>query len=372
MKLLSFELKKIIFDKKFLYLTLILIAGVVVLFMKNVLFESYVEKEQVQEVESYITTSKSNERMLENTLETNPENEEELQHLLAVNTEMLGTLYELRDLLSADDWQSKLELENTFLTATEEYKESGGDYPLTINEIEKRIALNQKLLKENIEPEHDSFSTALPNFLKIVMSLLLNLGAIVMIILFTGDVMSSEYEQRSINLLFTQPLNKIHIVTGKLVSAILILIVLIFVVFASAVLAGGIFGKTGTFDYPVLTEINNEIIFITIQDYLIKGLTIIGIVVLFITTLSLLFSLFFKHTLSTIAALSIALLGGYVLTYLPWNGLFWLNPFQYVLAENAILYQNNRVWYQGITVSVIVAIACYFFSLYKIKSSKLD
>src|SRR5699024_4772037 len=117
-----------------------------------------------------------------------------LKNLKAINNEMLDTLYEWEGIAASDDWQTKLQLENSFLAIVSEYRDAGGDHPVSFAEIEQKIVLNQKLLDENIKPEHDAFSTALPNFLKIVVDLFVNLGAIVMIILFIGDLMASEYE----------------------------------------------------------------------------------------------------------------------------------------------------------------------------------
>ena len=371
MKLLSFELKKIILDKRFLYLTIILIAGVVILFMRNIIFESYIEKEESQKIETYIAASQANNRMLQNTLDAGSDDEERLKHLLSVNSQMLEVLYQSREILQTEDWQTKLQLENEFLSYVTEYKNAEGDYPLTIGEIDQIIALNQKLLQENIKPEHKTFSQAMPNFLKVVVSLLINLGAIVIILLFVGDILSSEYEQHSIGLLLTQPLNRLSIITSKLISSILIYAILIYTAFAIAILVGLTFGMEGTFNYPILIEKSNEFQFISIQDYINQSLIIICVFGLALISLTLLISLLLKHTLATFFVLLGILLTGYVITFIPWNALFWVNPFQYVLAEDMILNQNDKVWYQGIPATILLAFVCLVISLRKIKTSKL-
>src|SRR5690625_3364156 len=371
MRLLLFELKKVIFDKKFLYLILILIAGIVALFMRNVIFQSYIEKEALEEVESYVSTSQSNARLHRDSLKSDPDNEE-LQTLESINLDMLDTLSELRDIIETDDCQMELRLKNDFFVNTANYKNKEGDHPLTFEEIEQAIALNEKLLEENIKPEHDTFSKALPNFLKIVMDVFINFGAIIMIILFIGDVFSSEYENRSVNLLFTQPLNKTHLVTSKFISSIFIYIFLTLSVIIATTMVGLLFGSDGTFEYPILIEINDGYEFMTIREYISQGIIMASAIVLMTISLSMLLGILFKHTLTTLLVLLGILLGGYVMILIPWDPIFWINPFQYVFAQEMIINQVNSVWYQGIPAALLVTIVCYLMSLHQIKTSKMD
>lgn len=370
MKLLSFELKKIIFNKRFFYLILIMVAGIVVLFVRNIMFESYVEKEAVGEVTSFIESSQANKRILNNSLEQDPDNKE-FKNLQAINDRMLPALYEWENAVSSDDWQSKIKLENAFLAIVEEYRNAGGDHPISFSEIEQTTALNQKLLNENIKPEHDAFSTALPNFLKVVVDLFINLGAIIIVILFFGDLMSSEYEHHSIHLLLTQPLNKIHIVTTKFIVTLIGYAFLLCLLLATAGVAGVIFGEKGTFAYPVLIEKNNALQFITIQEYIVQGIIITSVIILVVVALALLLGLLFKHTLATVLVLAGLLLASYMMTFIAWDPLYWINPFQYVLAQKMILEQDGKVWYQGIPAAVLLAVMCYIISIRKIKTSKI-
>ncbi|WP_072890807.1 hypothetical protein [Ornithinibacillus halophilus] len=62
---------------------------------------------------------------------------------------------------------------------------------------------------------------------------------------------------------------------------------------------------------------------------------------------------------------------GFVLTFIPWDGLFWINPFQYVLAERTIVNQNDSIWYQGIPASILFMIGCLIISMQTIKSSRI-
>ncbi|MUK89362.1 ABC transporter permease subunit [Ornithinibacillus sp. L9] len=372
MKLLPFELKKMLFSKKLFYLMLLLVAGVVLLFLRNVIFESYVEKEERQRIESLVQASQSNFRMHQQTLAQDPENEE-VQKLQQINAPLLDRLYELRMLVTTEDWQYKLTVENDALEYIKEYKEEGGDFPLTYKEIDHQFALHEKLLEEDVRPEHDTYSKTLPNFMKMVINLLVNFGTIIIILLLVGDIMSSEFENRSIQLLFMQPLQRTHILTSKFWTSIVSYLVTVGLILGTVMIVGLIFGEKGTFDYPMVMEKNNVITFMTVWEYMILALVVASVTVFLIISLALLYSLFFKHTLSTLFVLLATLLAGYALTtFISWETFAWFNPFQYLRPQDMIMYQNDRVWYQGIPVILLMTIICYVIARQKIKSSKVD
>lgn len=349
---------------------LLIIVGVAALFLRNITFEAYVEKEERETIESQIRASQSNSRMHSITLEADPDNEE-VKKLRKITSSMISNLYELRTLNSGEDWKSKLTLQNIILDETTEYKDEGGDHPLTYTEINQMLAMNQKLLDENIKPEHETYSTALPNFVKQIVVLYINFGAIIIMLLVIGEIMSSEFENHSINLLFTQPLKRTRIIVSKFWSSVILYIFTTGVILGAASIVGLVFGKKGTFSYPVLIEKNNVIEFITVSEFMIQGLMVVSATMVMVFALYLVYSLLFKHTLSTLFALLGTLLGGYALmAFISWGPVAWINPFQYLLPSETILIQNNTDWYQGIPIVLLLAIVFYLIALQKIKSIK--
>ena len=346
--------------------------GVVFLFLRNVTFQTYIEKEEQQQIESQIKVSKVKSSMHQMVLEKEPDNEKE-EELLMLIRPILSNLYELAPILSTDDWRSKLVLQNEILINTVEYKEAGGENPLTYGEISRIFALNTKLLDENIMPEHDRYSIALPNFMKRVVDIYIGLGAIGVLIILIGEVLAGEYESRSVNLLFTQPLKRTYIILSKFWSSVILYLFTMAILILTTFGVGLIFGERGTFDYPILIENNNTIEFITVFDYMAQGLVVMSTTVVLVISLYLLFSLLFKHTLSTLFVLLGTLLGSYVLTsFISWGQFAWVNPFQYVLPAKTILFQNDHVWYQGIPAVLISTIVFYLIASQKIKSSYID
>ncbi|MBD7985390.1 ABC transporter permease [Sporosarcina sp. Sa2YVA2] len=371
MKLLLFEFKKIFFSKRFLYIMLLLIIGIALLFARNVTFQSYIEKEEKEQIANQTKASQANSRVHRIALENSPEDEEQLK-LQKMNSEIRDQLYELNGIASSDDWQRKLTLQNEIFANTLVYKNEGGDFPLSEKEIHTSTTLNEKLLKEGIAPEHDIYSVAMPNFMKQIVDLYIHFGAFVLLILVIGESMSGEYENHSINQLFTQPLKKTWIVTSKFWSSVLLYVIMTGTVLLSAGLIGLLFGEKGTFNYPMLIEKNNAIEFITISSYMTKGILLVSVAILMVITLYFLYSLLFKQTLATLAVVLLTLAGGYFLSnFVTWGPFSWFNPFANLLPGDMILQQNDQMWYQAIPITLATSIVLYILAAWKINTSKI-
>lgn len=352
---------------------LLIIIGISTLFLRNLSFDELRKKEERKTIGSWLDASYNNSTIHLAKLEEDPDNEDE-KELERINTSMIDGLYELRGIISETepDWNSKLTLEIKFLKDTAAYKEAGGDYLLTDNEIRHSLALNQKLLDESIKPEHENYSLAMPNFMRQVVDLYISLGAIIIMILLIGEMLSAEFETHSINLLFTQPLKRTRIITSKFWSAIIIYLFTTGILLGAVAIIGSILGEKGTFDYPVVIEGNNGMEYLTISEYMTQTLIILTVTIVMVIALYLLYSLLLKHTLSTLFVLLGTLLAGYGLTWVvSWVFFAWFNPFQYLLPADAVLLQNERVWYQGIPVVLLVTVVLFLISRQKIKSSKI-
>ncbi|WP_010094071.1 ABC transporter permease [Ornithinibacillus scapharcae] len=372
MRLLGFELKKTLFSKKFLYIIIGVILAISFLFIRNVIFQSYIEKQEQEKVDEWLEVGFSNSKMHNGIVEADPENEEEMNKLV-LNSKSIDILYNIRSNIGSDDWQVKLNLENEFLTIILEYKEAKGDHPLTYQEINHKLALNQELLAQNIPPEHETYSLALPNFMKQVVDLFVNYGAILLVLLLIGETMSSEFESRSINLLFTQPLKRTDIITSKFSSSIILYILTTLIMIVANYLIGLIFGDKGQFHYPILMEKDTEINFMTLTEYITIALIVVSLTMLFVIALTILYSLFIKNTLATTFAVLVTLVIGYgINTLITWDPILWINPFQYLLPEETILFQNGHEWYQGIPIIFLVSFILYIIARQKIKTSKVD
>lgn len=371
MKLLNFELKKILISKKFLYVMLFVIFSISLLFARNHIFQAFIEKEAQQEVDALIQEGQKNIKVYEEESTKVKDNKEAQDKLLAVNA-MVDTLNKLRDAIAKEDWRQTLTLENNYLMQLKTYKELGGEFTVSTQEINNKLALNQKLLDRNIPPEHETYSKALPNFMKQVVDIYITFGAIIILLFLIGNILSSEFKNRSIQFLYTQPIKKTSIVSSKFWSALIVYIVMTLIAFTTVITIGLIFGERGSFYYPILIEQHNTFTFITITEYMLYALAVTSATVFLMLALSLLVSLVVKRTVASIIVLIGIFAGGYALfTYINQPDIAWYNPFQYVIPQNTILLQNTSLWYQGIPIVIGLGIVCYLLSILKIKATRI-
>ncbi|MFD2629448.1 ABC transporter permease [Oceanobacillus kapialis] len=372
MKLLSFELKKIIFSRKFLFLLLLVFIGISFLFIRNIVFQEQIVKEEQKELEELLQANYNNADLHLAELEADPENEKQ-QKLQRINSSMINKLYEVRNLINTDEWKQQLNLENQYYNELTSYVEAEGETTIPIKEINYRTAMNQKLVDEDIMPQHDRYSTALPNFLKQIVSLFINAGAIILMLLMIGDMVTGEFENRSVNLLFTQPLNKHHIIMSKFASAITTYLLTMVAVIGFTFLIGFFFGEKGTFDYPVLFEKNGAIQFLTVKTYMLQGLVLISTTIILVITLCFLFSLLIKQTLATLFAVLVTLLSGFALWWLLPSGVMaWVNPLRQVYSDDALLLQDEASWFQSFPAVILLAILLLGWSMHLFKNSKQE
>ena len=47
-------------------------------------------------------------------------------------------------------------------------------------------------------------------------------------------------------------------------------------------------------------------------------------------------------------------------------------PIQYLMPGEAILFQNDRVWYQGLLIILLLTVVFYWIATQKIKSSRVE
>lgn len=370
MNLFIFEAKKVLFSKKFLFVLGLLIVSIILLFFRNMSFQSHVEKEERLAIDNQVKTSQSNGRIHQRALEGYPDDEKQ-QLLQEINLQIRDQLYSLSSTFSAIDWQRNVAMQNDILAKTLTYKKEGGESPLSKKEILQTIAMNEELLERGIRPENETYSLAVPNFMKQVVDVWLHGGALIFLVLLIGETMSSEFENHSIKLLFTQPLKKSALISSKFWSSVVVYVLALLVLLITAIGISALFGDKGSLSYPILIEQNQSMVFIGILEYMIKGLIITTSLVFLVIVLTLLYSLYLKKRMSTLAALLGTFAIGYGLTLtIQWSPFTWLNPFAYLMPSELVQSQNNRFWHQAIPITLLLTVIVYGWSTWKVKKSQ--
>src|SRR5699024_6910633 len=134
MKLIHFELKKVIENKKTYIIFLLFVGLVIGLFLRNVSMQSFIKNEALETVQSHLRTTYSNISLHQAVLEKLPEDENAKQ-LLDMSNDIKHLLYDLRTAISANDWEQQLTVENAFLREVELYKALDGEFLITETDI---------------------------------------------------------------------------------------------------------------------------------------------------------------------------------------------------------------------------------------------
>ncbi len=366
MTLFLFELKKIIFSRRFQYLSAIILLLIGALYVRNILFQDLLIKEQQKQVDISTREVQSHLRAFVLQQEKDSENmilSERITHLSTA----LDALYEWKPLLQSEDWQARLQTENTFLTALLSYKETGGEFSLSTPEMERTLAWNDQLLRQGIEPSPENYGTSLPNFMKQITDIYVNIGAIVLLLLLIGDLLTIEFEQGSIRFLYTQPVKKSAILHAKSLTAITIYLFVTAAIFIFTWLLGLTIGKPGSFSYPVMIDKGDSFTFIPIFQYIQWSLSGTSCIILLVIPLCMLISLYAKNAIITLLSVMVIIIGGYFsMQAVSWSGQPWIDPF-HLLFTGRTIQTISGLWIYSVPITLLLALLIYLFALLKMK-----
>lgn len=372
MNVFTFELKKIFFSKRFLWLTIILVIGILLLFLRNYMFQNEILKEGLREIDAQISKTQENARSHRIVLEQVSDDEEE-QQKEAINLEIRDQLYHLVTNFEKNDWVQNLRLQNDIWQKTISYREQGGEAMLSIEEMEENIAFNEELIRRGIAPEHAVYSIASPNFTKQIMDIWIHGGALFLLLVVVGETMAVEFEQHSIKLLFTQPLSKKLVVLSKFGTALSTYIVLLIITFLTAGGISLVVGEKGSWNYPVMIANQDAIEFMSISSYMLKSGTMTSILALFTIALLIFYSLYMKKIYPTFIALIATFALGYAITsVMDWQVLRWFNPFINIWPSKTLLGAYSASWYGAIPVTLLLTVLIYLASVQKMKKSYIE
>lgn len=368
MSTFSFELKKILFSKRFIYTVLVLVAVITGVFVRNILFTDLVEEKEKEQVTTYTQEVQKYLSELKYYVDYEPDNEEKIELYKQLGA-ALNAIYEWDQTISSEDWRVTLTKKREFLSALLVYKENKGEFSIASSEIKRLIASAEHHLAVGIRPESEQYSTALPNFMKLVTSVYVNLGAIILLLLIVGDSLTSEFEQRSIQFLYTQPLKKGAIIHAKYGTALVVYVIVTALTYLLTWLLGMFFGKVGTFQYPVMFSNQDTYKFITISEYIQWSLIGMSVMIVMVIALNLFFSVMMKHTIVTLlVTLFLLVVGFFALQPITTNIINWVNPFAFTFAGMNVL-KVDDLWVQSVPIIIILAVIFYMFTLFKIKRS---
>lgn len=352
--------------------TLAILAFLIIgFFFRNIAFQELVMEEQDRLVLEYTQEAQEHLKGLQIQVNKDPEDSVSAERMRQLGG-ALNALYVWRPLIKSDDWLARLQAENEFLNSLMSYKTAGGEFSLNSTEIERSLAWNDHLMTQGIKPEPENYSITLTNFMKQVTALYVNIGGILILLLLIGDILTAEFEQGSIQFLYTQPVKKTAILHAKWVSAGIVYILVTLFIYLITWLVGLLFGNAGTFSYPVMMETEANFEFITIGQYILWSLLGTTITAFLVISVCLFISLISKHSMVTLLTTVTLLVGGFfAMQASPWNGKSWVDPFQFVFAGISVQ-KVGALWFQSVPIVLLLAFLIYLFSLLKINRTRLN
>ena len=371
MTVFQFELKKLLFSRKFLLIMLFLMIGVLLLFIRNYTFQEEIIKEELRAIDQQIQMSRTNSKVHLAQLDQDP-NDHEAQQMDKANDEIYTALYELLSLYTEGNWQQNLQLQNDIWEKSIMYSDLGGETVFSKEKMTESIAINEELLTRDIAPEHEHVSITLPNYLSQIIYIWTYGGAFLLFLILMGDVLSVEFDTYSIKLLFTQPLKKSDIIASKFMTAVIAYFMMLLIVVLTSISVSFLFGETGALSYPLLNVQDGTVEFVSIAVYMMRSLVMTTVFILFILALILAYSIVMKNTLVLLGGVVITCFVGYAMTLLPtFESVLWVNPFVY-LWPNEQVNALSKDWYIALPMTIACILCLYFFSKYKIKHTFVE
>ncbi|QKS69917.1 ABC transporter permease [Paenalkalicoccus suaedae] len=363
MNVFLFEGKKLFRSPAFLLVLGIVVVAISILFIRNVMLTDYLHDQAIQEVESFLSESRMNERMYVAALDTNPTDEETLL-LQERNQAIRSSLQALQTARFNEDSRAELESELLFFSNVQAFRDAGGEFNLSETQIARQSLQNEALLDADLAREVSGYGLSLPNFLADVLMLYFSVGGPALLLVLVAPYMTHEFENRSIYFLFSQPINRSLIVPIKAIHAYVAFIAITLCVGITASLLALFFGNSGSFAYPLVVEYGDSYALMTVGSYIFQGLLLLAVFVVFFIGLHLLFSVLLRHTLPATLTLLTVLLAGYGSTQL--LSMNVVNPFAYVNVHEKFLYESAAL-YTAVPVTLAVAGLCYAVASYRLK-----
>ncbi|AWZ50075.1 hypothetical protein C3495_14630 (plasmid) [Clostridiaceae bacterium 14S0207] len=290
--LVAFEMKKFLNRKKNLVIILLFMSILFIFVGLNASIESQMKVSEISSIEDQIKSIENALIGIDDEIEKLPNNND-IVYIKKSYTEDMETLKKQKEAYKENDaftyLKFKLKLDKKLLSDIQSQKVISGKDP---EEIKMDIKINSILLKKKIQPIYDKVSMKGYNFIKIVLNSPLTLTMMIVVIMLSADIISSEIEFNTYKLLYTQPISKNSILFSKAIAVTIVVNVIIFSIITLFFFILGIKNGFGDLNYPTQFFVNGKLQFVTIGEYIVFELIMLLLVNTFICILSTFISIF--------------------------------------------------------------------------------
>lgn len=381
--LIEFEIKKFFNRRKNLLVLAIFIVLSVIFITLNYRLNKQLEKSEITSIDLQIDSIEDALNNIENEIIRLPDNEK-LKKIKSSYEQELNLLTDIRKAYINNDFnkylESKIQLDKNLLINIK-----SGDIisPYDPKEIEQRIEVNTILYEEGIKPIYTSVSMEGFNFIKLFLNNPISIIIVILIIVLSGDVVSSEFDSNTYKLLFTQPISKKRILLSKILTTLIMVNIILFGIIAICFCVLGFINGFGSINYPVQFYNNGIVEYISIGKFILFEFILFIILTIFICILAVAISSFSKSTSNSISISIIITVSAYMMSN---RGVFsesaHLNPFIYFDISNILqggianLYGNENVNFKygvltlGLSIILLVIVNIFLFEKNNINFNK--
>jgi len=217
-------------------------------------------------------------------------------------------LNELSVAANKGDWKEQLRLQ-IILDKMKLQNENLNEY--NFNKLQTDVEVNEILYEKNIKPIFSASSMQSYNFIRLILGGMLPVLIILMILLLTSDIVSTEKETGTYKILMSQPISRTKILFSKIIAQTLICLLFLFLLFAVFFVLLGIAFGYGSPEYPTLFYTGE---YICISSYITIMIPLFALSVIAINSYSALCSVLFKSGISSISFSMIIFLALYILS----------------------------------------------------------
>ncbi|GGA89812.1 ABC transporter permease [Ornithinibacillus halotolerans] len=350
MKQLLFEMKKLTRTRTFfvfLLLTVLFIGG---MFVKNVVQQDKIITQKVEHFSKYL-------RDVSQEIEGDREqlkkaDDPELEAKVEVGVELYRQLSELIHFIRNNNWKAELEAEIAVYNVGMRYKEMKGSFNMGISDMQDTIKLNERLLALELPKENMDLSIQTSIFMKKTITTILNTFGFLFILLVLGTVITKEFEDKNMQLVYTLPISRSSYIIVKFISLLFSGIVWLATVFLISYILPTLFGKNkgDIFTYPLFTD---QEMFISTDIYIKESILYSLSFMIFSIALVVFWGFLLRSTILTYLVVLLLFISSFILIT---NGFtLFENPFTYQSIDLVIL-KEQLYFPTGIIVPFLSAV----------------
>lgn len=332
MKLLLFEFKKVMKAKVFLYFLLATVLFISIIFIYQIIQQDSIQAKKIDYYSSIARDVAQENYISRDRLKQGPDADAEAK--LEIGQPFYSDLTYLLEVYNNNDWEEEIKAEIVVSKHALNWRLHYPNFRISEYELNKTIRLNEELLKRQLPKEDLDLSIQPTIFTKKIISIFLNFIGFIGLLLVLGTVVTREFEDKNMQLVFSLPISRGRYIGMKFISLIMLAFLWLAAVFTVSFLLPYLFGgkREDIFNYPLYTY---DDVFINSGDYLVKAIVLSLSFTLFAISLIVFISYLVRNTIITFIVAILLFISGYVVS--EYGFYFLINPFSYQSIDGSVL-----------------------------------